>query len=66
MGARSSTSRPQKETTESRLSIVQLKYLANIKQGTYNDIVINYNFIDDLLSSEHTTEWPEVEATKDE
>ena len=34
--------------------------------GTYNNLVLNYNFSDDLLSGEDTTEWPEVEATKDE
>ena len=34
--------------------------------GTYKDIVLNYNFSDDLLSGEDTTEWPEVEATKEE
>ena len=27
---------------------------------------MNYNFTDDLLSGEDTTEWPEVEATKKE
>ena len=31
---------------------------------TYKDIVLNYNFSDDLLSGEDTTEWPEVEATE--
>ena len=34
--------------------------------GTYKDLVLNYNFSDDLLSGENTTEWPEVEATKEE
>ena len=66
MGVRTSTSTPQKEDKESRLSLVQLQYLANIRMGTYNDIVLNYNFTDDLLSGENTTEWPEVEATKEE
>jgi hypothetical protein len=28
--------------------------------------VINYNFTDDILSGEDKTEWPEVEATKEE
>ena len=46
--------------------MVQLKYLANIRMGTYKDIVLNYNFSDDLLSGEDTTDWPEVEATKEE
>ena len=27
---------------------------------------MNYNFTDDLLSGEDTTEWPEVEATEEE
>ena len=34
--------------------------------GTYKDIVLNYNFTDNLLSGKDTTEWPEVEATKEE
>ena len=46
--------------------MVQLKYLANIRMGIYNDIVLNYNFTDDLLSGEDTKEWPKVEATKEE
>ena len=33
---------------------------------TYQDLVLNYNFSDDLLSGEDTTEWPDVEATKEE
>ena len=45
---------------ETRLSLAQLKYLANILMGTYKDLVLNYNFSDDLLSGEDTTEWPEV------
>ena len=31
--------------------------------GAYKDILLNYNFSDDLLSGENTTEWPEVEVT---
>ena len=65
-GARTSTSTQRKEDRESRLSLAQLKYLANIRMGTYKDLVLNYNFSDDLLSGEDTTEWPEVEATKEE
>jgi hypothetical protein len=64
-GARASTSTPQIEDKKSRQSVVQLKYHANIRIGTYHDIVINYNFTDDFLSGKDTTEWPEVEATKE-
>ena len=66
MGARTSTSTPVNDDRESRLSLAQLKYLANIWMGTYKDHVLNYNFSDDLLSGEVTTEWSEVEATKEE
>ena len=53
--ARTSTSTPLKDDRESRLILVQLKYLANIRMGTYKDLVLNYNFSDDLLSGEDTT-----------
>ena len=34
--------------------------------GTYKDIVLNYNFSDEILSGKDTTEWLEVEVTKEE
>ena len=46
--------------------MTQLKYQTHIRLGTYNNLVINYNFTDDLLRGEDTTEWPEVETTKEE
>jgi hypothetical protein len=65
MGVRTSTSTPRNDETATRLSLAQLKYQTNIRLGTYHNLVINYNFTDDLLSGEDTTEWPEVEATKE-
>ena len=64
--AETPTSTPQNSVNTSRLSIVQTKYLYDIKQGLYNDIILSYNFTDDLLNGEDTTEWPEVTATKEE
>ena len=40
-----------------------IKVPCYIHMGTYKDVVLNYNFSDDLLSGEDTTEWPEIEAT---
>ena len=66
MGVRTSTSTPRNDETETRLSLAQLKYQTNIRLGMYHNLVINHNFTDDSLSGEVTTEWPEVEATKEE